>query len=407
LSERKTLAAIIRSREAYDTIAPHVRKDDFTEQANVVLRAAAEFYERDNNASSCDLDILSNEICRGLSSPKHKETFKTLVAELGSIEVSPKNIVHDFLGVRREAVGAKLATALASGKSGKDVDALVEEYQQWSQTQSLDSKDSQSSVLRGMPLSEITKTYAEGELIRIYPSSLNSRLDGGCLRGHHMVVFARPEMGKTLFLVNAIAGFLGQNLTVLYTGNEDPISDIVLRVICRLARKDKFDVLSNPSEAESIARDRGYDNLVLASLSPGTPREIESLVEEFKPDVLLIDQLRNIRMKEDNYVQQLEKAATAARNIGKKYGVLTISVTQAGDSASGKAVLEMGDVDSSNTGIPAQADVMVGIGATQEDYEMGRRILSLPKNKRSGRPEFFAVRIDPSTSRIINLEGAD
>jgi hypothetical protein len=109
-------------------------------------------------------------------------------------------------------------------------------------------------------------------------------------------------------------------------------------------------------------------------------------------------------MKEDSLTRQLEKAAMAARNLGKKHGAMVMSVTQAGDSASGKAILEMGDVDSSNTGIPAQADVMVGIGASMEDIEMGRRVISLPKNKRSGQHGYFPVRVDPTRSRILGME---
>ena len=102
-------------------------------------------------------------------------------------------------------------------------------------------------------------------------------------------------------------------------------------------------------------------------------------------------------------MQKLEKAATAARNLGKSNNVLVVSITQAGDSASGKGPLEMGDVDSSNTGIPAQVDVMVGLGATHDDEQGFRRIVSLPKNKRSGRHEFFPVRIEPQLSNIRSL----
>ncbi len=118
--------------------------------------------------------------------------------------------------------------------------------------------------------------------------------------------------------------------------------------------------------------------------------------------MLVVDQLRNLRMREDNYVQKLEKAAAAVRQIGKKYDCLVLSATQAGDSATDKPVLDMGDVDSSNTGIPAQADVMVGISATPSDFEIDRRTISLPKNKRSGNHTPFGVKLDTAHSRIIS-----
>lgn len=400
MSERKVLAAVLRSRKAYEQIAPAVKEGVFTEQAAVVWRAVEDYYTRDRDALSTDLELVAGAIGRSLSSPKHRETFDALIKELGNAECSPANIADDFLAVRREAAGAKLASALITNRQDDEVQGLLEEYE-LCRRNTLET-DNARQVYTGLPIAEISKRYSEAELIKVWPQALNQRLDGGLLRGHHLIVFARPEMGKTLFLVNAVAGFLAQGLGVLYVGNEDPISDIALRVICRLTKRNKFDVLENPEESDAVARDLGYNNLVLASLAPGTPREIEQLVTEFKPSVLLIDQLRNISVpnKEGNYVQQLEKAATAARNIGKRNGVLVLSVTQAGDSASGKAVLEMGDVDSSNTGIPAQADVMVGIGASQEDQQMGRRVLSLPKNKRSGNHEFFPVKVDTTMSRM-------
>jgi hypothetical protein len=79
-----------------------------------------------------------------------------------------------------------------------------------------------------------------------------------------------------------------------------------------------------------------------------------------------------------------------------------VSVTQAGDSASDKSVLDLGDVDYSNTGIPGQADVMIGIGANKNQRDAGEIVISLPKNKVSGRHEYFACYTDPSLSKIIS-----
>ena len=83
--------------------------------------------------------------------------------------------------------------------------------------------------------------------------------------------------------------------------------------------------------------------------------------------------------------------------------VLAISVTQAGDSADNKAVLDMGDVDYSNTGIPAQADVMIGVGVTAELEAENRRMFSLPKNKISGDHSSFPVNVLPHLSRVTSL----
>jgi hypothetical protein len=90
------------------------------------------------------------------------------------------------------------------------------------------------------------------------------------------------------------------------------------------------------------------------------------------------------------------------RNIAKKYDAVAITVTQAGDSAEGKAVLDMGDVDSSNTGIPGACDVLLGIGATEQHKEQGLRILSLSKNKLGGVHDSFPVRFNPAISKYVS-----
>ena len=401
MSERNLLASCLRSRKAFEVVADKV-SDALSEQGTLIMKHAAAYYDRDVDAQSIDTEVLTNELGRSLSNPKHKEMFTTLVKDLAGLEVSPDNVVHDYLAIQREAAGAKLASALIAGDNPEKATQLIEEYESWCSGELAEEED---DVLQAYDVRALVKdNFDDRALIKLYPKSLNDRLDGGALRGHHIVIFARPEMGKTLLTINLVYGFLRQNLTVLYIGNEEPVVDTALRMVCRLTERTKYEVHDNPEDAMKIAMDNGYGNVILASLSPGSPREIQKLITEYAPDVLVIDQLRNLSVgKTEGFTQQLEAAATAARRLGKRNNCLTVSVTQAGDSASGKAVLEMGDVDNSNTGIPAQADVMIGIGATQEDEAQGRRVLSLPKNKRSGNHEFFAVGIDPSISLVRSL----
>jgi hypothetical protein len=359
-----------------------------------------EYYDRDPGATSVDTELLSGSISRSLSNPKHRETFETLVRSLGTADISPTNVLHDFKEVRRAAAGDRLASALAARADTEKVSALVDEYQKWDQ---FDVEDVRDTPAKGRSITDLVVHQQEKGLIEIWPQSLNNRLDGGLLPGHHMLIFARPEMGKTMMLVNMMAGFLAQNLTVLYCGNEDPQDEIILRLVSRLTGMTRYEIFDDPDLADQLARESGYDNIVFADMAPGTPREIQRYVDEYDADVVLIDQLRNINVREDQFVQKLEKAATAARLIAKSSNVLVVSVTQAGDSATGKGPLDMGDVDSSNTGIPAQVDVMVGIGATPDDEATNRRILSLPKNKRSGRHEFWPVGVEPQLSKMRSL----
>ena len=96
MSERNVLAACIASREAYNTIEHNVKEGEFREQGNIIFESIKEYYSRDGNARRCDGELLSANIMRGLSSPKHQEMFEQLVVSLVGAEVSPENIVFDF-----------------------------------------------------------------------------------------------------------------------------------------------------------------------------------------------------------------------------------------------------------------------------------------------------------------------
>ena len=403
MKEKLILASCLQSREAWEKIVAHVKKDDFTEQGKIVFDNISDYYDTDPAAHTCEPEILTDSIARSVHAEKHRAMFEKIITELSATECSPPNVVKDFIGARQDAVGQKLASALLSSDKEK-VEKLLGEYDELSRTTALEEDEGTKVLQGGSIMSLVSNDFDPSQLIPVLPESLNRRLDGGVKRGHHIVVFARPEMGKTMTVINMMAGFLEHGLRVLYVGNEDPISDIVMRVVSRLTGMTKYEVLDDPEHAEAVAFDAGYNNLILASMAPGTIREITSLMEKYEPDVLVLDQLRNLNMHQDHFVQKLEQAATAARNLAKRYNCVVVSVTQAGDSASGKSVLDLGDVDSSNTGIPAQADVMIGIGATDQHAARNEIVLSLPKNKVSGKHEWFTCITDPTRSYLRSLD---
>jgi archaellum biogenesis ATPase FlaH len=401
MREQHVLSSTIKSRDAYDAIADHVAVTDFSEQGWLIWQSIEEYYSTDGAARGVDPEILGEYTARRVTADKHKEMFRELVGSIAAFDTSPANVVDDLLATKRDVKGHELAAALLNGG---DTSRLIQEYDELMATESFESEVT-SEVRQGLSVVDlVTDRFNPEGLVACWPPSLNARLDGGLKPGHHMVVFARPEMGKTLAVIEMMAGFISQGLSVLYVGNEDPLDDVNMRVINRLSLMNKFEVLNDPEKADTRAREVGYDLLIMASLAPGTAREITTLIEEHRPDVLVLDQLRNLNMHNDNFVLQLEMAATQARQWAKRYSCVVVSVTQAGDSASGKAVLDLGDVDYSNTGIPAQADVMLGLGATSKNVQRGEIVMSLPKNKVSGKHEYFAVLTDPSLSQLIPLD---
>jgi archaellum biogenesis ATPase FlaH len=305
--------------------------------------------------------------------------FHTLIDGFG--ETSVPNLLHEVIEQKRERNSLELTQALTTNKDEK-----VSEL--WAERELLISgdinSDDRNNVVIAPDLKEIFKARSAENRLSVTPPQLNEALEGGFLRGHHCVLFAVTDLGKTLFSLDLARNFITNGYKVLYVCNEDPLSDLLERFLVSFTGRDKWAVRQHYDKAQALAEKLGWDRMIWAELTPGTLGEIQSLIEEHKPDVLFVDQLRNLDVGENNFVRTLEKAAQGVRKLSKAHNLVAISITQAGDSADGKAVLGRGDIDNSNVGIPGTADLMLGIGATQDQEFNGIRTFSFPKNKVSG-----------------------
>lgn len=408
--EHQLLAASLASRESYELIKEYItlKSSTYSKQFQVVMNKLGEYYARDSAAVKADVDLLLTQISETIRNDKHIATFRDMLSAAQAVDLSEANVKATVLLAKQQEVGDKLSQALVMDAGQAKVDELLQELQALRAVTSIEqlaSQEEAARVLSGAELDLDALLHKENDasnLIKLYPTSLNERVDGGVKRGHHIIVFARPNAGKTATCVHMSCGFLHQGFRVLYIINEDREEDIYLRHVNNLSGYDKYSLTGNSQEAQTKARSRGIDRLVIAGLAPGSIKQIAELIEQHSPDVVIVDQLRNLNVRADSRVNQLDAAARGVRDLGKYYNVLMVSVTQAGDSAEGKAVLDMGDVDFSNTGIPAACDVLLAIGKDATLEAEQRRMISLPKNK-LGREEHFVVNITPSLSRLGNV----
>ena len=395
--ESQILAAVSQSREAFDNVLVLDVDEDFSDKAKIVWKLIKEYYGQDENAYSIDTTILKSQLKRQY--PKHAEQLSNFLDDCGDDEVSVANLVKEVYEVKLDHMTDRIASCMVA-KQYEEADKLLEVYRRLRDDEVVASHEA-AKVIQGISAAELMARTQQDNLIKVLPTSLNRAILGGVLPAHHIVVFASTDLGKTLFAVNMSYGFLKQGLKVLYIGNEDPGEDIITRLLTRMTGMEVDEIRRNPSKADDLAAKRGYANFILAETNPGTEAEIRSLIEEYEPNVLIVDQIRNLDMRESNKVLQLERAAQMMRNIGKKYNVLPISFTQAGDSATGKIILSRGDIDYSNVGIPGTADVLIGIGASEEMEMRGDRMLTLVKNKRGGNKDPIRVKFDHRLSKVI------
>lgn len=401
--ENSILSSSLRSREDYELFAQHLNPKRWSREFQIVFGYITDYYKRDRDAAEVDMNVFEELIKQSVQNEKHAEKFLAYIKEAVGSDSSSANTVEAVLLAKRNELALALALAITNGKDHGD---LLEEYNGVLAMDSLDDpQDSGVEVYTDADMEALLLADRDRTgVIPIYPKSLMERLDGGLTGSDHMIIIARPEAGKTALILTIACAIARAGHKVIVFNNEERISRLYVRAISCLTGLTVHDVRQDMHKAMDIARERGFKNLVFVSMSPGSPKEIERELDKH-PDCkcFIVDQLRNLVVKSENKTQQLEEAAKSVRNIAKARDLVAISVTQAGDSADGKSVLGMGDVDSSNTGIPGACDVLLGVGANEQQKAEGIRIFTPIKNKITGDHEPFPTRLNPLISKYVSI----
>jgi archaellum biogenesis ATPase FlaH len=386
--DKQILEAALASRISYEKIERHVSYKEFTPQVGFWWQRVSEYYERDRRAQTIDRAVLRQLGEARVQNPKHLEGILA-VLDAGSGEISPINIVSAALALLRTNRSAEFASAALSGDTKKATALLETINDLWNREEFVQD----SEIIVASPIEELFSKVGHDKRIPILPASLNIRVGGGVLPGHHILIFGRTEIGKSAFVINLTAGFIKQKQRILYVGNEDEINNVKARVLCRVTGKTMQEVEANKEAACALYKSRGAESLLrLVHMQPGTMEEIAHECEEFKPTVLILDQIRNVGSPEDGMTRRMEDNAIKFRGLLSKYQLIGISVTQASDKSDRNSAdlpvwLSAGDVDSSRVGLPGTADLMLGIGGNNEMINRGQRAISIAKNKLFSGPQ--------------------
>lgn len=404
--ENRILSACLASRSNYDQVVNALGGESFADSFSPVAKACAElledFYTIDPAATGCRAEDLLVRAQKKAHNPHLLKAIEDFCRGLDG-SVSLPNVVHDLREHRRHRVGDQIAGLLANRTEGRELDELIEKYQSL-KAENDEEAGGEDEVFNNLPVADLFNDHFDRKnTIPFSLPSLNRACAGGARAGHHILVYGRPELGKSLFCIDQTAAWIEQGFRVLYVENEEPLADTTMRLVGRICRRTRQEVRDNPAKAQDVLDRKGYSNFTGVSLSPGSFPIIERIVLRTRPHVVLLNQLRNIDVGDDNRVTALEKAAIGARNLGKSQGVVVVSVTQAGDSAEGKSFLELSDIDFSKTGIPGAIDLAIGIGGSAEDKRFGIRTLNLPKNKLGGEHTSITTRFHPQTGIVEEI----
>lgn len=397
LPEAQILGACLKSRQAWGQARDLLEVGDFAPISKRVWDGLETYYGRDPDAQKAEPKIVYQLVCDSLSSKGHQEQLKDTISYAIGLDVSPQNVMGLALDLRRQTVAFQVAEKLLNGERA---DEDIELYLRLVEAEDL--ADATGEVYEAVNLNDLLEVIDPDKKIKFAPNSLNDRLNGGLVAGDSMIVGGRPNSGKSALCVTMMSACAYRGHKVLYIGNEEPVRKTIIRTISCLTGMTSAQLMQQPDKAMEIANQRGYGNIVYAHLSPGTPQEIKNLVRQHKPDLVIVDQLLNLKVGKAEGVERMEQSARAIRTIGGEFGCVTISVSQVGESGDNKLRLGMSDLYGSKTGLQGAADVILLLGNDVTYEAQHSRMLNLAKNKTGLTGETWAVRIDEFKSRIYD-----
>lgn len=225
--------------------------------------------------------------------------------------------------------------------------------------------------------------------------------------GEFMIVLARPETGKTSFLVSLMAGpegFCDQGASVLYLGNEEATERTMLRCIQSASGMSRQQIADDPKTALA-AFACVKSNLEMMAVVDWDLDKVDAYVRKMKPDVLIIDQSDKVGVS-GNYNathERLRELYRRLREMAKRHHCALIGVSQASMDAENKTRVTYAMAEGSKTGKAAEADLIIGVGkhsGNAEDDEVDNtRFLTVSKNKLSGYHGTVVVNFEPEIAR--------
>lgn len=389
-NEKAIIAICIGSRDSYGRLSVLLKStDSFSSYGDSCWKEITRYYDTDKEATRVDLGILKQRLIK--DNPKQEYLIEEYLSELPA-DVSGLNVIKLYEDLHKDKLRQDLILAL-NAKDEESEKKLISEFQNYK------IEEQEEEILHETSIEELNSHFTGTNLIPLFPSALGLSIGGGVPRQSQICIFARPDTGKSVAAINLAVGVAEAGFKVLYVGNEESSAKMMFRIMTRFCRKPEEELKKHPEKYYQEAMERGYGNLFFAPAHPGGYKLMRSLIEKHKPDLVIVDQMRNMRFVKDNMVMNLEEACKAGRNLAKEFNLVMCQVTQAGESAHNKIRLEMEDVEWSNTGVAAAMDLMIGLGQNQDLKEKGVVVISVPKNKWNPIKPITA-NIDYATNRI-------
>lgn len=111
--ESKILSSIIKDRESFNKLSKLNVEDSFSEPAKYIYNIVCDFYDKDMNVSSVDLELVEKRIEREL--PKQIDLYRNILKTLNET-ISSANLLDEVIAMKKDSIARELSSLLLTQK---------------------------------------------------------------------------------------------------------------------------------------------------------------------------------------------------------------------------------------------------------------------------------------------------
>jgi replicative DNA helicase len=349
-----------------------------------------------DEVSSLHMDVYNPALTRVA-----KTNFLNLIDEIKNEKMPNENVADDILdSMYKRSLAHKIAVEATNIYNGGDASFnTIQGFIDEAENQVEEDGDAVTDDI-GKLIKEIDADtqYKFGDIPDL------RKLVKGVGKGNLMIVFARPEAGKTAFWISLVAnrnGFASQSVKVHALVNEEPAIRTQMRLINCWTGMAKEEIAVDIDKAKH-EWNKIKSNVRIVDTVDWDLDQVDAYCKKHNPEILVIDQLDKVSAK-GNFARTDEKLRAiymGAREIAKRNNCCVIAVSQASADAHGQTMLSFDMMENSKTGKAAEADLIIGIGQQNiVDSEATLRTLCVSKNKITGWHGRIDCVINPFLSR--------
>jgi len=409
------LLSKLLDKQNYLVVKNYLSKELFSEELHDLYELIVEGYETHPTLERLDIEGLSalNKIKDPYQSLSKLRLFENILFELNDNTLKTESnslanaelLISYVRSLNQQLLGQQIASlGMSFAKGSKDaIDEVTDLLNKYNNLEDFLDEFGEETT---QDIDKLLEESSNNSRLQFNLESL-SRNVYGIGRGEFGAIFALPETGKSafaLYLCFGENGFAQQGNKVLYLGNEERTSRMMLRAISCYTGLNRDELELNVEEAREKFNEIS-ENVIMKDIQDWTLPKIEKYINKIEPAVVVLDQGDKVTVHGQYSAshERLRELFKSLRELAKRTNVALLTVSQASADARGRTRLTAMDMEGSKIGKSAETDLIIGIAKAVNDNEDVEedttRFLTVSKNKISGWHGTIVANINPELSQ--------